>query len=210
MIIIGYATRGHNLHDMLRGQPHDHSMIHEEYSLLFDTNMRCHWNVLVLLTSFLSLESLLSHGLVDRTLDIRSTNTEASTRADQTLQGLIHYYWLGDAIPKKHRNVKFFFACGQIGDPSLKGLCTCGDTPNSCVNCYRWYDGVTMESVATYGVYMNTKNNSQVPDVVWAHSPYNADWNATATCTFIDDFSWYGIAYLRVYEWLKVSSCSVD
>ena len=145
-----------------------------------------------------------------RDLEISSTTTDATTRAEQALQGLFHYYWLGDARPKKHHgsknNVKFFFACGQIGDPNLKGLCSCGDTPNSCVNCYRWYDGVTLESVATYGIYMNTKNNSQVPDVVWAHSPYNADWNATELCTFMDDFSWYGIAYLRVYEWLKVNS----
>ena len=138
--------------------------------------------------------------------DIRSTDTDASARAEQALQGLFHYYWLGDAKPPKHHknNAKFFFACGQIGDPNLKGLCSCGTTPDSCVNCYRWYDGVTLESVATYGIYMNTKNNSLVPDVVWAHSPYNADWNATETCTFMDDFSWYGIAYLRVYEWLKV------
>ena len=138
-------------------------------------------------------------------IKIRSTHTDAVTRAEQTLQGLIHYYWLGDAVTKKHRDIRYFFACGQIGDPNYGGLCTCGDSPNSCVNCYRWYDGVTLESVATYGVYMNTKNNSNVPDVVFAHSPYNADWNATATCTFIDDFTWYGIAYLRVYEWLKVS-----
>lgn len=63
---------------------------------------------------------------------------------------------------------------------------------------------MALESIATYGIYTNTKNYSKVADMIYAHSPYNANWNATATCTFIDDFSWYGIAYLRVYEWLKV------
>ena len=29
---------------------------------------------------------------------------------------------------------------------------------------------------------MNTKNHSKVPAVFYSHSPYNADWNATA-CT---------------------------
>ena len=162
----------------------------------------------VILAHFLAFGPfLLSPGTAGHTTDIRSTNTDATTRAEQAMQGLLHYYWLADArATKAHKNIRFFFACGQIGDPSLKGLCTCGDTPKSCVNCYRWYDGVTLESVATYGIYMKTKNYSAVPDIVWAHSPYNADWNATAICTFIDDFSWYGIAYLRVYEWLKVNN----
>ena len=136
--------------------------------------------------------------------DIKSIDTDASTRAEQTLQGLLHYYWMEDAQPHKHPNVRFFLACGQIGDPNYNGSCTCGDTPSSCINCYRWYDGVTLESVATYGIYMKSKANAHVADVTYAHSPYNADWNATAACTFMDDFSWYGIAYLRVYEWLQV------
>ena len=70
--------------------------------------------------------------------------------------------------------------------------------------CYRWWDAVALESVATHGIYRNTKNYSNIANTIFAHSPYNADWNATAVCTFIDDFSWYGLAYLRVYEWLKV------
>lgn len=64
---------------------------------------------------------------------------------------------------------------------------------------------MALESIATYGIYTNTTNHSEVADVIFDHSPYNAEWNATASCTFMDDFSWYGIAYLRVYEWLKVS-----
>ena len=156
---------------------------------------------------FIFLAILLSFGTLLSSIDgsdIRSTDTDASTRAEQTLQGLLHYYWLSDAVPKKHPNVRFFLVCGQIGDPSFNGSCSCGDTPTSCVNCYRWYDGVTLESVAAYGIYMKSKKNAKIADIVYAHSPYNANWNATADCTFMDDFSWYGIAYLRVYEWLKV------
>lgn len=135
------------------------------------------------------------------------TETEAAasptTRAQLTLEGLFHYYWKNDPLKKQ---IEFLFVCGQIGgwgQPHSEFECSC-DHPTSCVNCYRWWDAVALESVATYGIYTNSKNYSKVADTIFAHSPYNAEWNATATCTFIDDFSWYGLAYLRVYEWLKV------
>ena len=135
--------------------------------------------------------------------DIKSRGTGATTRAEQTMSGMLHYYWSSDPL---HPKIKYFLVCGQtggVGESGYAGRCTCVD-PKSCVNCYRWYDAVSLESVATYGIYMNTTNNSMVPETIFNHSPYNADWNATAECTFIDDFSWYGLAYLRVYEWLKV------
>ena len=135
-----------------------------------------------------------------------STSVDALTRVEQTLQGLFHYFWRNDPVKK---NIHFFFACGQIGggaDLVNYKVCSCVN-PEACVYCYRWWDAVALESVATYGIYTNTKpqNYSQIASIIFAHSPYNANWNATATCTFIDDFTWYGIAYLRVYEWLKVS-----
>ena len=136
-------------------------------------------------------------------VDVRSINTDAITRAEQTLQGLFEYYWRSDSV-KNRENVKFFFACGQIA--GYDGKCTCGN-PDSCIACYRWYDAVTLESLATYGIYTNSTNNSEVADIMFNHSPYNAKWNATAACIWIDDFSWYGLAYLRVYEWLKVRVC---
>lgn len=135
--------------------------------------------------------------------DIKSLGSGATTRAEQTLKGLLHYYWRSDP---KHLQIKYFLVCGQTGDvggSGYEGRCTC-ENPKSCVNCYRWYDAVTLESVATYGIYMNTTNGSLIPDTIFNHSPYNSHWNATAYCTFIDDFSWYGLAYLRVYEWLQV------
>ena len=129
-----------------------------------------------------------------------SVNTTAHFRAQQTLEGLFNYYWKHDL---KHKKVEFIFVCAQLGMPASPGSCTCKD-PKVCVDCYRWWSAVTLESVATYGILTNSTNHSRVADTFYTHSPYNGDWNATASCTYIDDFTWYGIAYLRVYEWLKV------
>ena len=129
---------------------------------------------------------------------------DAKSRAELTFNGLFNYYWKQDT---QHKNIKFLFVCGQLGfvGTSDAGHCSCS-TPSACVNCYRWFTGVLVESVATYGIYMNTTNHSDVPDTVYNHSPYNSKWDATSLCTYIDDFLWYGIAYSRVYDWLKVSS----
>lgn len=135
----------------------------------------------------------------------RHLDVAPADRAHQTLQGLFEYYWINDP---KAKYVKFFSACGQIGDSSRLGKCSCTapmSTPQNCVNCFRWWDAVAMEAVATYGIYSNTKEFAYMADTIFAHSPYNANWNATAICTYIDDFAWYAIAYLRVYEWLEVS-----
>lgn len=125
---------------------------------------------------------------------------EAESRAMQTMQGLFHYYWRQDPQVKQ---IGFFFACGQIGGEDGGQSCTCENTA-SCTSCYRWWDAIAMESVATYGIYTNSKNHSNIADTIFAHSPYNSNWPGKTYCTFIDDFAWYGIAYLRVYEWLKV------
>lgn len=130
------------------------------------------------------------------------TNANASVRVEQTLKGLFQYYWRSDPARKA---IQFFFVCGQIGGGGSQELQSCSCiNPKACVYCYRWWDAVALESIATYGIRTNTKNYSTIANTIYAHSPYNANWNATAACTFIDDFSWYGIAYLRVYEWLKV------
>jgi hypothetical protein len=130
-------------------------------------------------------------------------DSDAVSRSQLTLNGLFNYYWKSDP---SNKNIKFLFACGQLGlmGSGNQGQCSCY-TPTSCINCYRWWTGIMMESVATYGIYMNTSNHSSLPDTVFSHSPYNAKWDAVATCTYIDDFLWYGIAYLRVYDWLSVS-----
>ena len=128
---------------------------------------------------------------------------DVASRTLQTLQGLFHYYWTHDPQSK---NTGFFFACGQIGGwgaPQLWTECGCY-SPTACVNCYRWWDAVALESVATYGIYTNTKEYMYIADHIFPHSPYNTNWNAATACTFMDDFTWYGIAYLRMYEWSKV------
>ena len=129
------------------------------------------------------------------------SNTSAAYRAQQTLNGLFNYYWKRDTA---HKKVEFLFDCAQIGTPTTPGQCTC-TVPDPCLECYRWWSAIALESIATYGIYTNSTNHSTVPDMFFAHAPYNAEWNATAACTYIDDFTWYGIAYLRVHEWLKVS-----
>lgn len=139
-------------------------------------------------------------GLFSRA-ELKSTDVDAKARAQQTLQGLFNYYWKQDPV----NNVSFFFACGAIGKQGSGATydqCSC-DNPTTCVNCYRWWSAVALESVATYGIYMNTSNHSTVADMIFDHSPYNSNWEPENA--FIDDFLWYGITYLRVYDWLKVS-----
>jgi hypothetical protein len=135
----------------------------------------------------------------------KARDTDAAYRSELTLKGLFNYYWRNDPANK---DIEFLFVCGELGlvGTSKPSQCSCYN-PSSCVNCYRWWTAIVMESVATYGIYMNTSNHSALPDVVYKHSPYNANWDAVATCTYVDDFLWYGIAYLRVYDWLSVSNC---
>ena len=161
------------------------------------------------MATVLALASLLATLLClvlpqNATASTKASIDAAELRATQTIEGLFSYYWKKDPT---HRKISFFFSCAQIGDigSSTVGHCSCYN-PSSCVNCYRWWSAVALESVATYGIYMNIKNHSKVPAMFYSHSPYNADWNATASCTYVDDFLWYGIAYLRVYDWLGVSA----
>ena len=62
-----------------------------------------------------------------------------------------------------------------------------------------------MESIANYGLLTRGQGGGlvDIPDMMFSHAPYNDRWPSEDS-TFIDDFAWYGIAYLRVYEWLKV------
>ena len=165
-----------------------------------------------ILTSVLVLSLLLSvpgecngRGLTRPQTPPGPGNTPTGTyRAQLTLEGLMQYYWKHDPITK---NVSFFFACGQIGgqgSPANWAQCSCNN-PTSCLNCYRWWDAVAMESLATYGIHTNSTNNSDIPALVFEHSPYNGGWNGKSH-TFVDDFAWYGIAYLKVYQWLNVSN----
>ena len=133
----------------------------------------------------------------------KQSGSDALSRSELTLKGLYNYYWKNDP---NHKKIKFLFACGQLGQmgTASQSQCSCY-SPSSCINCYRWWTAIMMESMATYGIFTNTSNYSALPNIVYSHSPYNAEWDAVASCTYVDDFLWYGIAYLRVYDWLSVS-----
>jgi len=137
--------------------------------------------------------------------DQSSINATAANRTVATLNGVFNYYWKGDPY---HKHIKFLFACGQIGEVGTgsPGQCSCYSL-TQCVNCYRWWTAILVESVASYGILMNTTNHTDVPNTVFNHSPYNSNWvpGSTYSCSYIDDFLWYGIAYLRVYDWTSVS-----
>lgn len=127
----------------------------------------------------------------------------ATFRATQALGGFLSYYWKSDPNAEK---VKFFFSCGQLGgmgDSTQLKQCTCVSR-KACINCYRWWDAIAMEAVANYGIYTKTRLNSSVIKDIFAHSPYNSNFDPNEQCTYIDDFAWYGMAYLRAYEWLEV------
>jgi hypothetical protein len=132
----------------------------------------------------------------------KSIDVNPEVRAQQTIEGLFNYYWKQDPM---HKDISFFFSCGEIGNLGVSNLdqCSC-QYPSTCVNCYRWWSAVALESIVTYGIYMNTSNHSSVSDMIFDHSAYNSNWQPENA--FIDDFLWYGITYLRVYEWLKVQS----
>ena len=153
-------------------------------------------------TFFLLVYTLL-HLISSLQVVCKATNTAAATRAELTLDGLFHYFWKSDP---KSKEIQFFFTCGQIGGAGSQpqGQCSC-DNPNSCTNCYRWWDALAIESVASYGIYTKTRNHSDIADAIFAHSPYNDKFDGSTLCTYVDDFVWYGIAYLRFYEWLGVS-----
>jgi hypothetical protein len=128
-------------------------------------------------------------------------DTDPLKRTNDTLNGLFEYYWQVDPSANQ---IGFFFSCGQIGGwgqgtGAKWDQCSC-ENPSACSDCYRWWDAIALESIADYGMTLNTTRNSTISQVFFDHSPYNGNWDA---CSFVDDFLWFGIAYLKVYEWLN-------
>lgn len=109
----------------------------------------------------------------------------------------------------------YFFACGQAGGsaaprvPVTPAQCKCvSDWPSACENCYRWWSAVSLEAMVNYAIAAALPPESagyqqtlRTAESVFSHAPYNAEWNATAHPTWVDDFAWYGLAYMRVHEW---------
>ena len=109
----------------------------------------------------------------------------------------------------------FFFACGQVGGsaapdvPVLPSQCACvSDWPRACENCYRWWSAVSLEAMVNFAIAADLPSSSDdyqrtlsAAESMHLHAPYDAGWNATQHPTWIDDFAWYGLAYMRVHEW---------
>ena len=130
--------------------------------------------------------------------------------------------------PGANTAATYFFVCGQIGGTGPAGTtvqpdqCLCeSDWPFGCTNCYRWWTAVAIEAMASYAIAKELKPPSQhaataaaaatqpteaemilhAIESAWTHAPYNAYWNATEHGTWVDDFAWYGLAYMRAHDW---------
>ena len=131
-----------------------------------------------------------------------SPSASPESRVQEAIDGLFEYFWSNDP---QDSSIGFFFACGEIGGlgPYAKNWTECScDSPDYCPGCYRWWDATILESIADHGIFNKTTQRASVADNFFAHSPYNSHWSS---CTYIDDFLWYGITYLKVYEWIDVS-----
>ena len=122
-------------------------------------------------------------------------------RLDASVDGLFAYWWRSNVSA----NVTgFFFSCGQIGGTPPGGTpwdeCKC-DNAETCTNCYRWWDAVALEALASRGILFNTSEHAAMARTFLDHSPYNGDF--PLNCSYVDDFAWYLLAYIRVFEWLR-------
>eukprot|EP00117_Sycon_ciliatum_P004163 scpid28281/ scgid8652/ len=122
----------------------------------------------------------------------------------------------GPAPPGSNTAAEFFFSCGQLGGlapfgkTGSSGRCQCeSDWVFACTNCYRWWSAVGLEATVNYCITMSEKANStgtcglvtRAADSMWEHSPYNSQWDGGEFPVYVDDFTWYALAYLRVYDW---------
>ena len=117
--------------------------------------------------------------------------------------------------PGGNSAASYFFACGQVGGSAAPGVrvspsqCKCvSDWPSACENCYRWWSAVSLEAMVNYAILAKLPRQSEgyrqtlaAAESIFTQAPYNAAWNATAHPTWVDDFAWYGLAYMRVHEW---------
>ena len=129
--------------------------------------------------------------------------------------------------PGANTAATYLFVCGQIGGTGPAGTtvqpdqCVCeSDWPFGCTNCYRWWSAVAIEAMASYAIAKELEPppsqhaaagapppSTEAETILhaiesaWTHAPYNAFWNATEHGTWVDDFAWYGLAYMRAHDW---------
>ena len=131
---------------------------------------------------------------------VAATPTE---RIDHSIAGLFSIWWMASENASMHQP-GFFFSCGQIGGAGTASWRQCRCDKYPCENCYRWWDALALESLANRGIWLGgppVARHEAAARTVIAHSPYATTWKGK--CPYVDDFAWFLLAYIRVYEWLK-------
>lgn len=119
-------------------------------------------------------------------------------RVDAAWGGLSAYF----ADPTAH----FWKSCGQNGgngagvDPFN---CACEAADSFCVNCYRWWMAVTVQSLVGLNQAVPghpTRNASlDLAAFFYDRSPFTA--RASPSWAYIDDYLWYVLMWLDLHAW---------
>ena len=122
----------------------------------------------------------------------------------------------GTPPPGAYSAAQFYFSCGQMGGLAPYGqttsvyTCLCeSDWPYDCTNCYRWWSAVALEASINFCMAKGLTPSAtgicskvhKTAESMWTHSPYNGYWDVKRKDVYVDDFSWYALAYLKVYDW---------
>ena len=122
----------------------------------------------------------------------------ADERINATIAGLQRYYL--------NATGNYYTCCGQTGGSGGAAPfgCACGraDLAN-CLHCYRWWATQGLQAfieaerlgVIERGLVLSTA------EAMLAHSPYNKDFGSTMPWVYIDDYAWYVLVFLRMFEW---------
>eukprot|EP00966_Prymnesium_polylepis_P287972 6651139-Prymnesium_polylepis.2 len=123
-----------------------------------------------------------------------------AARINHSIDGLFSLWWVHSTNKSKHQP-GFFFSCGQIGATGTPDWHSCRCDKYPCENCYRWWDALALESLANHGIWLGgtpVAQHEAAARTVLAHSPYAPSWGGK--CPYIDDFAWFLLAYIRIYE----------
>ena len=121
-----------------------------------------------------------------------------AARANATIAGLQRYYF--------NSTMGTYLCCGQTGGAGGAGSnfsCSCERTDMSdCLNCYRWWaaQGLQVFIEAEKLGIIDEATVHGVAEKVLAHSPYEWRFGKTMPWAYIDDYAWYVLALLAVYD----------
>ena len=121
-----------------------------------------------------------------------------ASRADAAFKGLQAYFF--------DDRGSIWKSCGQnggLGHAPSSFECKCESGP-FCKNCYRWWNAVAVQSLITWSQAMPSavpRNETiRLIETMRAHSPYTT--RADPAWGYIDDYLWYVLLWMDVYEWL--------